>query len=135
MVARRRPLPRAFRALLPTVLLVAAVACSGDPVSALPVEFQARSDVPLVRGTIVERSARDPEHIHIRVKDETGDPTRVSQADVSVSHDVLLRWRDGSRATAADLRVGRRVVVWATWPPNDQYPSTAVGQAILLERW
>ena len=134
MTARRRPLLRAIPALLSTVLLVSGAACGREPVSALPLEFQIRSDVPYVRGVIVERRSTDARGATIRVRHQGGDPAMVTDAIVSLPDKLLLRWEDGAPAAPADLRLGRRVTVWITGPELRSLPPQVTGSAILLAR-
>jgi hypothetical protein len=134
MTARRRPLLRAIPALLSTVLLVSGAACGREPVSALPLEFQIRSDVPYVRGVIVEKRSTDTGGTTIHVRHQGGDPAMVTDAIVSLPDKLLLRWEDGAPAAPADLRLGRRVTVWVTGPELRSLPPQVTGSAILLAR-
>lgn len=53
---------------------------------------------------------------------------------MSVGSSVLLKWRDGRTASVRELRVGRRVMVWATGVELRSLPPQVIASAILLTR-
>jgi hypothetical protein len=123
--------------VLAGVLLAAVAACrpaSGvESDDRLPPEFTVRSDVPYVRGTI--RAREDAAGaLRLRVEDAPGSTARVTAAFVTVLPEAVLRYRDGRRATPADLRVGRVVTVWVTGPELRSSPPQVSANGIIVER-
>jgi hypothetical protein len=125
----------AAQSVLAALLLAAPAACGRsavDPLEALPARLALRSDLPLVRGAIVETETTD-RGFRVLVRGAPASPPRVDVAWVTVG-DALLVWPDGRDAARGDLRVGRRVIVWVTGPVLESYPVQATASAILLER-
>jgi hypothetical protein len=100
--------------------------------SVIPESLAVRSDVPYVTGTIAER--RSDRALAPRILVVAGGASRVDRATVTVHPDSLRVWRDGRKATPADLTVGRSVVVWANGPELRSSPVQVTGSAILIER-
>ena len=122
-------------ALLP--LLVAAAACRRDPApapaSALPPEFaRVAASTPYVRGVVVEEVGA-PGSARFLVRGAAG-AGRHEAAIVRVDPDSLLRWSDGTRASVADVRVGRSLSVWVNGPETRSLPPQVTGSAILIDR-
>ena len=133
------PASSAFRPLVLAALLALPAACSSsarDEIvpTGLPAEFMVRSDVPYVRGTIVERWTGGDGAVRIQVRDEPGSQWRVTEAVVTVLPEATLRWSDGRVATAAELTKGRAVMVWATGAELRSSPPQVASNAILLGR-
>jgi hypothetical protein len=57
-----------------------------------------------------------------RMRGEPGTSYRVNEAYFRVGEETELRRADGTRATAADLTVGREVTLWITGPIAESYP-------------
>lgn len=130
--------PSARRPLLLTALLaLPAAACSSrhDELvpTGLPAEFAVRSDVPFVRGTIVERDEWAGT-LRIRVRDRAGSDARVTEAVATVLPDAVLRWPDGRVAMRAELTVGRPVMVYITGPVLESQPPQVTANGILVGR-
>ena len=133
------PASYALRPLLLAALLALPIACSSSSrdelvPTGLPPEFMVRSDVPYVRGTIVERWTGGDGVLRIQVRDEPGSQWRVTEAVVTVLPDAKLRWPDGRVAAAAELTVGRAVMVWTTGEELRSSPPQVSSNAILLGR-
>ena len=133
-----RPASSAIRPLVLAALLALPAACSSsrDEIvpTGLPAEFMVRSDVPYVRGTIVERWTGGDGAVRIQVRDEPGSQWRVTEAVVTVLPEATLRWSDGRVATTAELTRGRAVMVWATGAELRSNPPQVGSNAILLGR-
>ena len=129
----------ARRSLLLAALLVLPAACSSSSQdelvpTGLPAEFAVRSDVPFVRGAIVERDEGATGTLRIRVRDRAGSDARVREAVATVLPDATLRWPDGRVATRADLTVGRPVMVYITGPVLESDPPQVTANGILVGR-
>jgi hypothetical protein len=125
-------------ALLLALVLLPVAACGGrdsaGPAAELPDALAARSDVPYVRGRVVERMTEDSAlGLRVRVQDAPGSTARVTHAVVAVRGARLL-WRDGSEASLADLHVGGEVIVWQSGPETRSDPPQVTADAILLDR-
>jgi hypothetical protein len=122
-------------ALLP--LLALAAACGQEPspapVSALPAEFaRVRAEIPYVRGVVVEDVGAAGSGRFL-VRGAAGS-ARHAAALVRIDPDSLLRWSDGTRASVADVRVGRSLTVWVNGPETRSMPPQVTGSAVLIER-
>ena len=142
-----RPAPRRVA----IALVLVAAACSPSPAGApatapasdggpLPLALLVRSDTPYVTGAIVQRDgvrAGDRAGLRVRVRapdDASVTASRVPEAVVTVHPDSLLVFRVGSRASPAELTVGRTVVVWVRGPEMRSLPPQVTGSAILVGR-
>ena len=98
----------------------------------LPSQVAVRSDVPYIRGPITSRSSESGRFrvlVKAAPKTANGEP-----AAWVFPTGATLVWRDGSPATVADLRQGRKVVVWITGPVLESLPPQATASAILIDR-
>lgn len=128
------PSRRPRRWLLALPALAALAGCGGgERASGLPSQLAVRSDVPYVRGTVTARRASGTAAV-IRVRDQPGSDARVTDALVTVRPEATILWRDGRTAGVGDLRVGRRVIVWARGAELRSMPPQVTADAILLER-
>ena len=125
----------------PLGVLVSAVlvlgACGGGPTASedtLPLEFMVRSDVPYIRGIIVERSDLAGGLLRIRVDALPGSERRNSAAIVTVLPDAILRWADGTAGTRTQLRRGLVVTVWVTGPELRSNPPQVSANGLILHR-
>ena len=121
------------------VLLVAVLSlgCGGGPTGVdqmLPLEFQVRSDVPYMRGVIVERIESAGGGLRIRVRAVPGVETRNSEAIATVLPGAVIRWADGSHATPDQLRRGQAVTVWVTGPELRSLPPQVGANGLILHR-
>ena len=125
------PIARRLLLLLPLV----AAGCADDaPVApSLPIALAVRSDLPYVEGRIAAREEGAVLRVLVQAPPWQRDQ-RVPAAYVTVPDGATLVWRDGSAATAADLRVGRSVVVWANGAELRSSPPQVAAGAVLLER-
>ena len=114
--------------------LAGAVSCrnAAEPSDAggLPTTLEIRGDAAYITGSIAER--RD-DRAAGRILVVANGESRVDRAWVTVHPDSTLVWRDGRKATPADLAVGRAVVVWVRGPEMRSYPVQVTGSAILIE--
>lgn len=137
----RRPIARLPLVLRPLVLLplallpLVAAGCADDaPVApTLPFALAVRSDLPYVEGRIAAREEGAVLRLLVQASPWRPDQ-RVPAAYVTVPDGATLLWRDGRAATAADLRVGRAVVVWASGAELRSSPPQVAADAVLLER-
>jgi hypothetical protein len=123
-----------FGVLLVTVL---SLGCGGgstgvDPM--LPPEFQVRSDVPYMRGVIVERIESARGGLRIRVRAVPGVETRNAEVIATVLPDAVIRWADGSHATRDQLRRGQGITVWVTGPELRSLPPQVGANGLILHR-
>ena len=121
--------------LLAATLTGAACRTSTDPVAdqgVLPTSLAVRSDTPYIAGVIADRQTENRTMPRILV--QASGASRMDRAWVTVHPDSLLVRRDGKKASAADLTVGRPVVVWVNGPELRSYPVQVTGSAILVER-
>ena len=117
-------------------LTLAIAACAGGPTSSdlpLPPEFAVRSDVPYIRGPIVERTLGASGEIRLLVR-ASSDDARVSEALVTVLPNAIIRWADGTHGTTDDLRRGRAVMVWVAGPELRSAPPQVGGNGFILYR-
>jgi hypothetical protein len=125
---------------LPGVLLVALLsltACGGsatDPDEGLPPEFAIRSDVPYIRGPIVERTTLPGGELRIRVRVRSGVEARTPEAIATVLPNAIIRWANGDHGSRSDLRVGRVVTVWITGPELRSKPPQVSANGLILHR-
>ena len=130
--SRRRRRLGALAALAALPLLAAG--CESEAVAGipLPLALAVRSDLPYVEGRIAARE--EGAVLRVLVQAPARSERRVTAAYVTVPDGATLLWRDGSVATAADLRVGRAVVVWADGAELRSSPPQVAADAVLLER-
>ena len=115
----------------------AMVGCGGsvtDVPTDLPAQLALRSDTPYIIGTIIKREVVTGGVVRLLVRAGDSDFSRVSQALVTVRHDALLLWPDGSAASLDALRLGRHVMVFTNGPELRSLPPQVSGDAILLVR-
>ncbi|HEU4563299.1 MAG TPA: hypothetical protein VFS05_01575 [Gemmatimonadaceae bacterium] len=131
------PVPSRPKMVIRVALLLAlAAGCGKELVSGdLPPEIALRSDTPYISGRIVAREEGESGAALVRVEAPAGSEARVPLADVAVGPGTTVLHRDGRRATAADLRIGRMVTVWANGAELRKSPPQVTGGAVLIERW
>lgn len=125
--------------LLPAALaaLLGAAACkqSTATVSADPSSTTALipAGQPYITGTVVSRDARFQNAPSARVAVDPKDPPGRS-ADVLLGSDVVVVWRDGRRASVADVTVGRVVSAWVGATELRSLPPVVDGLVLVIER-
>ena len=83
---------------------------------------------PDIRGTVSEVTGAT-----LRVTASPDRPSRFDAAIVDLTSPRLIRWTDGSTATASDLRVGDLVSVWLRGPARESYPIQAGAEVLIIE--
>ncbi len=132
---RLRALSLPLGVLMAVALSLAA--CDGGPTAGeetLPLEFQVRSDVPYIRGTIVERTELATGQLRIRVRARPGKDVRNPEALVTVLPDAIIRWANGRHGTREQLRRGQVVTVWVTGPELRSMPPQVSANGLILHR-
>ena len=122
---------------VPVVMLFAAAGCAGGPTAAdeaLPMEFQIRSDVPYIRGEIVERTVSASGELRLHVRALPGAESRNSEALVTVLPEAIIRWANGKHGTREQLRRGQVVTVWVTGPELRSMPPQVGANGLILHR-
>lgn len=121
----------AFAALLLTMV----GACGRSPTTAdeqLSAEFAIRSDVPYIRGEIVERRTTARGAVQLLVRGRGLPQSGVREASVTVEPGAVIRWAHGHVASADQLVRGVHVTVWITGPELRSLPPQVTGNGFIL---
>ena len=67
------------------------------------------------------------------VTGDSGTKNQVDKAYFRTSAETEYRYADGGVASAADLRVGRRITLWITGPVMESYPVQVTASRVVIE--